>query len=192
MADTTLSDALAEAFASAPAEMVVIDTISIYYAGLTTTSPAVPTELYLFNGTTGDSLTAAGAPLKNFKLESTATINPSTIVSFIGLPFAITQPDVGSDPLAKGQLLIDGVGREAADLMLAAIDLGVSIDVTYRPYITGNELIGPEQTPPIKFSLSNVVIRGLTLSADIILPTHGNRRFPRQLYTSSRFPQLAL
>jgi hypothetical protein len=117
-------------------------------------------------------------------------INAGQVQEFVCLPFDIKLPDVADQPLAKGQITIDGVGREISTELLEAIEQSVSIQVTYRPYITGQELNGPEIAQPIRFILSNVVISGFTVQGDIILPMHGTKRFPAEIYTVERFPSL--
>lgn len=189
MPDVTLSDALAEAYASAPASAAVIDTISIYYVGLVD-EMSNPHELYLYNGASGDRRAANGVPLKDFRLEAGADPNAGELIEFISLAFKIVLPDVTSDATAKGQLVIDGVGGEVAAPLLAAIALGVPLRVTYRAYLEGLESVGPQQVPPIEFALANVSIVAAQVTGDIVVPNRGNRRFPSETYTVERFPSL--
>jgi len=119
-----------------------------------------------------------------------APVNAGEIVEFVNLPFDISLPAVLNEALAKGQVRIDGVGREVSRELLLAIEDGKSVRVTYRPYITGQELVGPEMANPIKFNLTNVVISGFTVQGDIVLPTHGNKRFPGEIYSVERFRSL--
>lgn len=189
MPDPTLSEALAEAYASAPADVMVFDTISIAFEGLVD-SQDTPTEAYMYLGNEGDRRAANGVPLKDFKLDADAEVNPGGTVEFVAVPFDIALPDMGSGGETRGKLTIDGVGKEVSTQLLFAINAGGGVRVTYRAYLEGSELDGPEKV--IKFDLGNVSISATSVSGDIVVPNHGNRRFPRELYDKDRFPSLVV
>jgi hypothetical protein len=50
--------------------------------------------------------------------------------------------------------------------LIAASQSGKAIEVTYRAYIAGSELDGPENDPPIVFSLVDVSAGGTQVSVD--------------------------
>ena len=183
MPDPTLTDALEEAYASAPAARPIIHTMSIFYTGL-------GDEVYLYQGFDGDRVTAEGVPMKNFRLESPSRYHSGQVVEFTCLPFDVRLPNVNSQGPAKGQLIFDGASGEIAQHMLAAIGNGVSVEVTYRAYLAGLELDGPQNLPPIVFGLENVSVNALQVRGDITLPNLTNKRFPSETYTSTKFPAL--
>jgi hypothetical protein len=189
MSDPTISQALEEAYASAPADRPLIHTLSIRYDGLVDDA-LDPTEIYIFQGFDGDRVSAEGVPLKDFRIEAGAAINGGAVVEFVAVPFDATMPNVTSQGLAKGKLRVDGVGREITDHLLAAMEAGVSIEVTYRAYIGGLEDDGPQNVPPIVFGLENVTATSSEISGDISLPNLGNKRFPAETFTTDRFPAL--
>lgn len=189
MPDPTLSDALAEAYASAPSSAVIIDTLSFYYPGLVDDGDA-PTEFRIYAGFEGDSEDADGIPIKAFRLEAGASIDGGASVDFRSMPFRIELPDAASTGTVKGKLIVDGVSREATALMLDAIAGGRQITVTYRAYLTGNEDIGPENDPPMQFVLRNVDIGAVRVEAEIAVANIANKAFPSQRYTLDRFPML--
>lgn len=189
MSDPSLSDAIKEAYASADSSQPITETISVYYAGLVDDLEN-PTELYLFTGANYSSIRDDGVPLLDAKIEAGAARNAGEAVSFLGVPFQITLPDVTENPQVVANITIDNVGREMSDLLAAAAISGQAVFITYRPYIVGSELDGPESEPPITFQLGNVKAPGNTVTADLLTLTIGNRRFPFQTYTPDRFKTL--
>lgn len=189
MPNPTLSDALAEAYASAPAARPIIDTMSVYYEGLVDET-GQPTEVFVYCGYDGDRTNASGVLEKDFRLEAGARVHGGTVQSFINVPFTVALPKVSGDSIAKGQLILDGVGREISAHLLAGIALGSSIEVTYRAYLAGLEHDGPQNDPPLVFSLENVSATPLQVKGDIALPNLGNKRFPGQIYETDRFPAI--
>lgn len=188
MSDPTLSEALQEAYASAPSDQPIIETLSLWHPGLEVEGEA--SELYLYNGFTGDRLRADGVAEKDFRLEAAARLFPGAVVAFVAIPFSVVLPSVASQQIAKGKLVIDGVGREVADIMIAASAAGAEIEITYREYLEGLEDDGPQNDPPLVFTLQNVTCTATQASGDISVAAIGNRRFPRERYESSRFPSL--
>ena len=61
---------------------------------------------------------------------------------------------------------------------------------TYRAYLPSGLALGPEQDPPPVFVLADVsaIVQGV--SARLVVPTAGNRRFPYETYTPDRFRTL--
>lgn len=188
MPDPTLSEALEEAYASAPSDTALLHTLSFWYDGLV--DGVTPTEIYVYQGFDGDRTSPEGVPLKDFRLEAGARYSGGAVVEFIAVPFDLTMPRVESTALAKGQLVIDGVGREIADALLAAVALGRSITITYRAYLEGLEDDGPQNDPPLQFSLGNVSINATQVRGDITPVSVGGKRFPGDAYRPSRFPAI--
>ncbi len=188
MPDVTIDEALAEAYASAPADRPVINTLSIWFDGMVDENGS-GTEIYLFQGFDGDRRSPEGVPLRDLVLEPGARFHGGEVVGFVGLPFEIVLPDVSTQQLARGQLRVDGVGREISRELTKAIELSTPIEVTYRPYIEGLEAEGP-QAKPIRFGLANVSATATLVSGDIVLRHVSDRKFPREVYDIERFPAL--
>lgn len=187
MPDPTYTEAMLEALASAPSDTSIISTLSFYYEGLEING--APSEIYIYLGWTGDRENSDGVPFKSFRLESTSLRNASAIVEFVAMAFDATLPDITNNVISKGKLIVDGVGREIADAMLAAVSLGKSIDVTYREYLEGMELDGP-QSAPLRFNLQNVQITAERVTGDIGIGNVGNKKFPSVTYTAEDYPAL--
>lgn len=188
MSDPSLSEALADAYASAPSDTVLIHTLSIYYAGLLVDGQ--PSEIYIYNGFTGDEDLPDGGYTKQFRIEDGARANAGAVVDAIACPFDIILPNVASQQTVKGQLQVDGVGSELSGPLMEAVALGSGIEITYRPYLTGLELDGPQMLPPIVFTLTNVQLTLTRVSGDISVANIGMRRFPGDSYRAAQFPAL--
>ena len=188
MPDPTLSEALAEAYASAPSDMALIETMSFWYDGLMVDGE--PSEIYIYQGFEGDRTSAEGVPLKDFVLEPAARYFGGQQVEFVAIPFTVVLPQVSAGQLAKGQLIVDGVGREIADVLMDAVAAGQSIEVTYRAYIEGMEADGPQNDPPIVFALQGIQVNAVQVRGDITAINVGNKRFPADIYRPARFPAL--
>jgi len=189
MSDVTLSAALEEAYASAPAARPIIHALSIWHDGMVD-DDGQPTEIYVYDGYHGDRYSDAGVPLMDLRLEAGARYRGGEIVEHIAVPFDAVPPNAGSNGVARGQLLIDGVSAEITDHLLNAISAGVAIEVTYRAYLDGMQLDGPQNEPPLVFGLANVLIGIDQVRGEIVLPNLTNKRFPGEVYRSTRFPAL--
>lgn len=189
MPDPTISDALAEAYASAPADKVIINTLSLWFDGLVDDNDD-PTELYFFEGFTGDRRRDDGVPLRDMRLEPAARYHGGEVVEWIGIPFRVNLPDVSTRALPKGQIVLDNVGREVADVLMQAIAAGAGVELTYRGYLTGMEDDGPQNDPPIVFQLQNVTIDAAQVKGDLTIANIASKRFPGERYTLARFPGL--
>lgn len=192
MSDPTFDDVLKEAYASAPLDDLPIDTLSFYYEGMVD-DIGNPMEIYIYRGIKGDRQSEENVPLKDFRLEAGARFYGGQVVEFIAVPFDVVFPEVANQPVARGQLQIDGVSRFVATALRQAVGLGVSLEVTHRVFMESLVDDGPSQNPPIIFNLTNVVITGQRVVGDIVLPTRGNRKFHRgEVYSPTRFPSLVV
>ena len=188
MPDPTLTDALAEAYASAPASATLIHTLSITFDGMLV--GGAPGEIYVFQGYSGDRENADGVPLKDFRLEATAAYRAGQVTEFVGIPFDVVPPAISNAGVAKGKLVIDGVGREITDLVRGATAVATPILVTYRAYLEGLELAGPQNLPPMQFSLQQIRANATQVSGEISVPNLSLKKFPRQIFRKQQFPSL--
>lgn len=189
MPDPTIDDVLAEAYASASPDKVLIDTISIYYDGLVN-DDGDPDELYLFKGDNADEITSEGVPIKMARIEAGAARNADTLVTFLGIPFSITLPPVNDAAVASAILTIDSVKREMHDALEAAAKGGKAIEVTYRTYVLGNESDGPQSLPPRKFLFTNAVAGNQSVDGRLAFIAIGNRPYPFDSYRPDTFRTL--
>lgn len=172
MPDPTLSQALAEAYASAPSNEVIYHTLEIRHPAFTQPIRVVRDQ---------DDLTAI--------LEATAPVDAGIAVTFVGFAFDLIKPEVSPTGVPQCVIEIDNVSRE----ILANIELAMSgidpIEVTYREYLA-SDLLGPQNDPPMTLTLSGITADVFKVRAVASFPDINNRKFPREDYTAERFPGL--
>ncbi len=174
MPDPSLSQALQEAYASAPSNDVIYHTLEIRHPAFTT-----PIRVVRDN----QDITA--------RLEAAAPENGGELVTFVGFAFDLVRPEVTSTGIPQCAIEIDNVSREIlANIELAVTDTDNPIEVTYREYLASDLNTGPENDPPMTLTITQITadvfrVRAVASFADI-----GNRRFPREEYTAERFPGL--
>ncbi len=186
MPDLTLSEALEDAYASADPDTPIIDTLSIYYDGLLDDDD-VAADLFLFTGFEATRVNADGTRELDAKLEATAARRAGQTVTFSGVPFSINLSGTSTDPVPRATLTIDNINREMIDLLIAASQAAKAIEVVYRQYLVGSELVGPENDPPIMFNLVDVQANATSATGRLVTLTLGNRPFPYEVYKPSRF-----
>lgn len=173
MPDPSISQALAEAYASAPSDEIVYHTLEFRHAAFST-----PIRVVRDNA----DLTA--------RLEASAPEDPGVMVTFIGYAFDLVRPEVSATGAPQCTIEIDNVSRE----ILANIDLAMTsiepIEVTYREYL-GSDLEGPQNDPTMTLQIVSITADVFRVRAVAGFPDVANRRFPREEYTLSRFPGLA-
>ncbi|MCU0919682.1 MAG: DUF1833 domain-containing protein [Burkholderiaceae bacterium] len=172
MPDSTLSQAIQEAYASAPSADIIYHTLEINHPDFT-----VPIRV-VRDSTDLDAT-----------LEATAPTDPSTEVTFTGYSFDVVPPDVQSEGMPTCVIEIDNVSREILAQIEATMGSTDMITVIYRQFLASN-LAAPENDPPLTLTV-------LSISADVfrIRATCGfgdlvNKRFPSVNYTAMAFPGL--
>jgi hypothetical protein len=179
MPDATLSEALKEAYASSPNDVVILHTLEFRHpdfkneSGVTTAIRVVRDQQDLFA-----------------RLESSASLDPSQTVRFVAMGFDLDLPPVDIAPVPEVVLTLDNVSREIVKHLDAASESEASIEVTYRPYLS-NDMEGPQMDPPITLVLTEVEADVMRVSARARMVDIGNKAFPGRLYTATEFPGLA-
>lgn len=188
MANDALSQALAEAYASAPTEDVILHTLELNHPSFTQPLRVVNNhqdfEAILVNDDIlleDDSflLTEAGDGI----------IAQATSVTFAAFSFRFKLPDVQKTGMPEIEIEIDNVSREILAYIDQAANSADLIEVIYRPYLASDPTT-PQMDPPIVLTMHDVdadifAIRGRASFGD-----YGNRRFPNQWYDAQRFPGL--
>jgi hypothetical protein len=172
MPDPTLSDAIREAYASAPASEVVYHTLELRHPSFTTPLRVVRDW---------QPLTA--------RLEASAPVDPLAWVEFAPFAFDFSLPEVGGG-LPEITVTIDHVSAEVIAYLDAAANSGDLIEMTYRPYLA-SDLSSPHMDPPLTLIIREASANVLRVTARAAYVDLGARSFPRELYTSERFPGLA-
>lgn len=170
--DTTLSQAIKEAYAAAPANVVIHHTLELRH-------PAFSTPIRVVRDFA--SLTAT--------LESTAPANPSTAVLFTGYSFDIELPELSDSAAPEIVITIDNVSLEIEDNINAALQTTDKVQATYRAYLS-TDLSVPSNNPPLTLTLTSISADQFRLTARAQMGDYANRKFPFEEYTATRFPGL--
>ena len=178
MTDTTLSQALKEAYASAPSNVIIHPTLELYHSAFKDSegNPAPIRVVRDYN-----NLTA--------KLESTAARNPNEYVDFIAFNFEFTKPEVGPDNVPSITITMDNIDRSIVANIEQTMGTYEQIKVIYREYISTN-LSAPQNNPPIEMSIMSISVTSMKVTATAGFPNLMNRRFPTKEYTTEVFTGL--
>lgn len=172
------SQALKEAYASAPVEQVILDTLEIRH-------PAFVDE----NGQP-----AAGRLVRGYEdlyavLEADAPMNPGQQVRFIAMAFDIKLPGFEEGRVPELVITLDNVGREMMGWLEAAASDPHVIEVTYRPYLI-SDLSHPQMDPPITMLATAVTVDVFQIQITATLDDVQNWAFPHRMYQPDEFPGL--
>ena len=173
MPDSLLSQAIKEAYASAPDDAVIVHTLELRHAAFIT-----PIRVCL-----GHSLVSA-------RLEATAPLNPNEFVDFQPFAFRFKQPDVQTEGLPEMELEIDNVTREIEEQVELAASSTEKVDVTYREYLAA-DLATVQNNPPLTLQLKQIEANDFRVTGRAGFRDLLNRNFPAEEYTWTRFPGLA-
>lgn len=178
MPDPALSAALAEAYAAAPSDVVVLHTLELRH-------PSFVDDL---GNPTAVRVVRDHADLVA-RLEPSAPIDPGEVVTFTALAFELELPPVDTAPVPEITVTLDGVSREIVKHLDAAATSQDKIEITYRPYLT-TDLEGPQLDPPITLILTEVEADVFRVTGRARMLDIGNKAFPGESYTAKRFPGL--
>lgn len=178
MPDSTLSQALKEAYAEAPDDPI-IHTLELRHSAFID-DLGQPTAV---------RVCIAQEPFNAF-LEATAPLDPSTEVTFIPLNFQFSEPAVDDQGVGTFKVSLDNVGLEIVTQIERAIQVDESIKMTYRPYMESDPS-GPEIDPPFHMELRDIKVTPFRVTGVGATRNLNNVPFPRELYTREAFPSLA-
>jgi len=174
----SLEQALKEAYASAPQDRVIFDTLEVRHPNFIDES-GQPTAIRV----------VIGYEDIHARLESDAPLNPGEYVDFIAGAFGFALPGFREDEVPQMKITLDGVSQEVIGHIEAAMQDPVPIEVTYRPYIS-TDLSAPQMDPPINMELAGVKVQGMLITGTATLSDVHNWPFPAEKYLPSRFPGL--
>lgn len=172
MTDTTLSLAIREAYASAPANVVIYHTLELRHVAFT--QPLRVVRDY-------KDLSAY--------LELTAPDNPGELVTFTRFAFDFMKPEVSTGGVPQITITMDNVDRSIVASIEAALATTDLVQVTYREYIS-TDLNGPQNNPPVSMTILSVKADLFKITAVAGFPNLANMRFPRTEYSPEVFTGL--
>ena len=169
----TLTNALAEAYASAPPTLVILHTIELWH-------PTWASAIRLVQDYA--DLTAT--------LEADAPVDAGASVVFTGCPFRFSLPQIG-EGRQELSIQIDNVSQLLMPLLESA-DLTDETPITcrYRPYLS-SDTTAPQMNPVLSLDVIRVSADVMQVTCSCAHADYLNRRFPRRLYTVEEFPGIA-
>lgn len=173
MPDSTLSQALKEAYASAPSGQIIYITLELRHSLLTEPIRVVcdKTDLEAY-------------------LEPDAPLNPGEEVFFRRYAFDLQRPEVSPSGIPTAQLTIDNVSREITAAIETVLSSSEPIKATFREYLS-TDLSGPQNDPPMHMDVLEIKADVFRVTATIGFQNLMNKKFPTVSYTSDVFPSLA-
>lgn len=163
----TLSEAYAEAAASAPLERSIVYTYELVHPGFSE-------RICIVNDFT------------NVK----ATLETGETVEFIACPVRIVPPaeSDGSEPPTI-QVAIDGVSSIVAAQLDAASKTHDKIQIVERIYVS-DDLSRPAHLPPLKLTLKTVSVNATSVTGTASFTDPINKGFPKKDYLPREYPGL--
>ena len=205
MPDPSLSAALAEAYASAPADVIVLHTLEIRHPSFVENGAAKPIRVVRNYEDTATWLSLGGAEVRAAldgldeearrkvglvaRLEADAPHDAGLLVPFVALGFELELPPVDAIPVPEIVVTLDNVGREITRHLDAAAVSRERIEVTYRPYLS-TDINGPQMDPPLTMTLSEVEVDVFRITGRARVLDIGNKAFPGEIYTIKKYPGL--
>ena len=179
MTDATLSEALKEAYASAPSDVTILHTLELRHPS--------------FFDDDGNR-TAIRVVRDNINhictLEDTAPLDAGKTVEFIAMAFDLQLPPVETVPVPEITLSLDNVSTEIIQYLDNAIETQDMIEMTYRPYLS-DDTSCPQMNPPITLVITDIQVDVLKIMATARMMDIGNKSFPAENYTISKYPGLS-
>lgn len=175
----SFDQATKEAYASAPQDRVVFDTLEVLHSAFVD-EEGQRTAIRVVLGY--ESITA--------RLEGGAPLHGGQYVQFTAAAFGFSLPGFEEDQVPQMKVTLDGVTQEViAHLEAAASTPSEPIVMIYRPFVS-TDLSKPGMDPPIVMELTNVNATGVQITGTATLDDVHNAAFPREKYLPSRFPGL--
>ncbi len=151
MPDPVLEQALREAYASAPADTVILHTIELRHPAFDD-DDGRPTAIRVVRDHV--DLTA--------RLEATAPLDAGETVWFVALAFDLELPPVDSAPMPEISVTLDNVGREIVRHLDAAATSRARIEVTYAMPPGASSAGWARAAPPAERRLRSGTLRAAT------------------------------
>lgn len=162
-----LEEALKEAYATAPSDIVILETLQIFHPD------ATPQNYFI---------------VRNLE-DVTATLETSEVVTFEACGFRLNLPAAGDNGVQELQLSIDNVDRRIGAFLDSVATSRTPVKVWYRPYLS-TDLSQPQMMPPLELYLTDVTVSLFEVTGKATFNDLLNKAVPNELYTRVRFPSL--
>lgn len=174
MPDPALSAALKEAFASAPVNQIIHDTLEFWHSSFAAPLRIVCDRVAL------DARIEAGAPR-----------DAGALVTFAPYAFEITPPELTATGVPQCTIEVDNIDRTLLALIDGAVGFSTPIVVLRRLYLSATATVGPENVPVMTLTIQSVSATPFRISAVAGYPDLLNKKFPRLEYELTTFAGLA-
>lgn len=205
MAD--LTEAIKEAYAMAPAGVVILHTLELRHpAFVDDDENPIAIRAVRNYPDTKTWINLVGAPVQALLdgldqetrelvglvayLEDNAPQNPGELVYFTAIAFDIELPKTTNAPVPEVVVSLDNVADEIDKHLSAAATSQQNIALTYRPYLS-NEVSGPHWSPPPHFSMTVGEADQLRVTGRAAMKNMSQKGFPGEVYSIEDFPGLA-
>lgn len=178
MPNEALSQALREAYASAPVDAVIYDTLELRH-------PSFVDD----QGNASAIRVVCGFENLTATLEADAPLDQGEAVTFIACAFDFVLPEIRESQMPELTITIDNVSREIVRNIELAQTVLTPVSCTYRPFLS-TDLSSPQMDPPLHMTLRNVTCDVYRVQAKASFFDLLNRSFPNEVYTRARFPGL--
>lgn len=172
MSDTTLSEAVKEAYASAPSDEVILFTIELNHPSFTQPLRVVRDSKKLVA-----------------RLEPDAPQNGGEEVEFAPYAFDLKLPDIDEYGKPELTISIDNIGRELIWYIEQALKTRRKIDVIYRLYLE-SDLSCPQNNPPMMMQINTISANAKSINMVAGFADLSMKAFPKKNYTLEQFPSL--
>lgn len=166
MPNPSLQDAIKEAYAVAPSNKFIFDTLEIRQPGVQ------------------DPIFIVKSPRALVALDENAVSR-----TFLPCGFLFTLPTENEEGFRSLNISVDNIDRAVSDFVDAAKSEEVPVEVVYRPYLS-DDLTQPQMIPPLVLYLKDIQVTEFQVSGRATFMDLVNRKFPSELYTRKRFPTL--
>lgn len=179
MTDNTLSEALKEAYSSAPSDVILLHTLELRHLSFVDEN-GNPTAIRVVRDNINHIC----------MLEDSAPLDAGKAVEFIAMGFDFELPPVEAIPVPEITLTLDNVSTEIIQYLDRAVETQDMIEMTYRPYLS-NDLSSPQMNPPITLVITEITADISKISATARMMDIGNKSFPAENYTVKKYPGLS-
>lgn len=174
-----ISEALKEAYASAPSNVVLLHTLELRHPAFADDS-GQPTAIRVVRDHVDHICT----------LEDSASLNAGQAVLFTAMAFDLELPPVDTSPTPEITVTLDNVSTELISYLDKAVETQDMIEMTYRPYLSDDTSV-PQMDPPVTLMITEITVDCYKITATARMMDIGNRSFPSENYTVKNYPGLS-
>ncbi|MCM8530662.1 MAG: DUF1833 domain-containing protein [Lentisphaeraceae bacterium] len=179
MSNDNITEALKEAYAVAPTNDVILDTLEFRHSSFIDETNSPFALRFVRDYASHDLGIEVGAPL-----------NSGETKEFIACAFDVIQPPEEDAPAPELTIELDNIGRPILQYIDQAVISENQIEVTYRPYLLSDPS-GPQQIIPVTFIVKSISMSLTKIIVKCSPKRIGERPFPTKEYSLDEFISLA-